>query len=56
MNCPREKNDNETAECPQVCFDAPNCDAELGQKIGDVLKWKIDQGRKFFEENFCTAA
>lgn len=47
INCPRVNNDNVTGDCPQVCFDAPNCDAELGQKIGDVFKGKVDQGRNF---------
>eukprot|EP00804_Cyclotella_cryptica_P000987 CCRYP_012341-RC/>CCRYP_012341-RC protein AED:0.07 eAED:0.07 QI:286/1/1/1/0.83/0.85/7/369/700 len=43
MNCHSVRNDNETAECPKVCFDAPNCDAELGRKLGDVFRWKIDE-------------
>jgi hypothetical protein len=41
-NCPDKK---ETDNCPKVCFDAPNCDAELGKQVGDVFKWKLDEGK-----------
>jgi hypothetical protein len=45
-NCP-EKRDTKLEDCPKVCFDAPNCNVDLGNKIGDVLKWKLDEGEKF---------
>ena len=46
-NCP--KSNQKEDECPKVCFDAPNCNAELGKEMGDIFQLKLDAGKLLFE-------